>query len=246
MGKLANALYCKQLSLIIAKLMRSILFTSTLCMVLPLVVAAQDSAPASASPHFFVGLGGSIYTYQRLNGFSQNSLAPMLTAGLQVRPRLAVQLGATYRQDTRRSTFAGQRPDNAGQLQPGNYSSVSRARFVSVPLVARYTLTANLAQPFQVDLLGGATLLQNWYDYKEEFTSTTTQTITPNTFDNSSTSTEGFLSLGPSARYRLAPQLDLTGDFLFNYGLQNFGRGSVLDHLSANLMLGVRYHFANR
>lgn len=224
--------------------MRTAVLPVLLAIALPLAATAQTLAPPVPSPQFFVGLGGTVNTYQRLNGFNTNSFAPVLTAGVQLRTRLALQVGVSYRQQTRSSVFAGQLPDARGQLQPGSWASTNRNRSVGIPVLVRYTIAPHLQERFQVDLLGGVTLVRNSSRYEEAFTYDQTQATVPGDFANANASTDAYLSLGPSARYRVVPHVDLTGDAVFNYWLGGQGTAYPFNNLSANLALGVRYRFA--
>lgn len=229
------------------------MFTRTICLAgllagtLPRLGSAQVVA-ATPAP-FYVGLGGSLNTTSRLSSFNTNSLAPTLTAGWQLSPRLAVQVSASYRQNSSYSAFSGRQLDANGQSQPGIWSSTRRDRLVSVPVLTRYTLT-NPNQRLAVDLLGGATVRRYYYSFKENFTFDQGATI-PSQFTNDDANTYVYLTLGPSLRYRLGEKLDLTGDIGFNYSLtKNYGSvfdyRTTLNRLSGNVQLGVRYRFGGR
>ncbi len=212
--------------------------------VLPLLSTAQTIAPSPEASRFYVGLGGSVNTNSRVGGLNGNSLAPTLTLGMQLQPRLAVQIGVGYRPSTRNSTFAGQYGGGTSQLQPGYWSSTSTNRYLTIPVLARYTLT-RLDRRFGVDMLGGFTARYSSYRYREDFTYDQSQQTVPGTFATDDANTDGFLTLGPSVHYRLGSHFDLTGDVAFNY-LLGRAYNSVYDQLTGTLMLGARYRFGKR
>ncbi|MFD1468913.1 outer membrane beta-barrel protein [Hymenobacter caeli] len=226
--------------------MRASLLFGALAIALPLVGAAQSVAPASLSPQFFVGLGGAVNTYQRLDGFDKNSLAPVLTAGVQLRSRLALQIGVGYRQRTDQSSFSGGGYlDDSGQSQPSSSTSSYYQRRLRVPVLVRYGVTRGGQGRFQVDMLGGLTLERYWNGYDYVVTNENTKAVVQNDFYHGAANGLYF-TLGPSVRYRVGPHLDLTGDAVINCLLQRNTAPyyTFSDRLSGNLALGIRYRFA--
>ena len=229
-------------------LTRTTCLTALLAGALPLLGAAQTVAPTTTpevAPRFYVGLGGSLLAHGRLAGFDTDHLAPTLTAGVYLRPRLALQISASYWQDTRHNSFAGRQADGNGQSQTGVWSTVRVDRYLNVPILLRYTLISKPSSRLAVDLLGGVSLRRYSNSYNELFTFDQTQETLPSIFDGTSSYTSAYLTLGPSLRYNLTPHVDLTADFVFDYYL-NKSYGAFYDNLSGNLMLGARYRFGGR
>jgi hypothetical protein len=210
-------------------LTKSSLLLPIAAIALPLLSAAQavpttgpDGPATRRSPTFYLGVAAATGLLASPDGFSGTPtgpttynhvpLLPKLTIGWQVLPRLALQLSGQYAQQTDTYSFVQGSPDVNGQVVfiPGFHSF--RLHSVAVPILARYTLTSNLARRFQVDLLGGATLVG------------TTPEATTIRYDKSSTDVQ--LSLGPSFRYRVAPHWEVTADVVANYRLSEDPIGS--------------------
>jgi hypothetical protein len=126
-------------------LLHKLLLPSLLAGGLPLVSTAQTT---DTPTRYYVGVGGSL-----LNSFGRGSsriLGPSLTAGLQVNPKLAVQVGTTV---TWRNYSSGYSYTDY-QLQQTVYTSKSHSTFITIPALLRYTLTP-AAKRLQVDALVG-------------------------------------------------------------------------------------------
>jgi hypothetical protein len=180
-------------------------------------VAAATSL--RASPDGFSGTPTGPTTYNHV------PLLPKLTLGWQVLPRLALQLSGQYAQQTDSYRFLQGSPDVNGQVAyiPGFHSF--RLRSVAVPVLARYTLTGDLARRFQVDLLGGTTLVHRSTQYHSlvylpepgtiPLPAGTTPEATDVTYAKASTAVH--LSLGPSFRCRVASRWQVTAELVGNY-----------------------------
>ncbi|MEJ7663090.1 MAG: hypothetical protein WKG07_27880 [Hymenobacter sp.] len=143
----------------------------------------------------------------------------MPTVGAQLRPRWAVQVSALYFQQNDSYSYAGLLFINGG-LHQGVNVGTSRRHTVAVPVLARYTLTRRSEQHFKVDILAGATAVRLRVPQpaarpltasRAWCTTTTSALLKPaSTF-----------TLGPSLRYHLGQQFDLTGDLGFNFLLNS-------------------------
>jgi hypothetical protein len=211
-------------------LLHKLLSVSLLAVIVPLVSAAQTTPDF---PRYYVGVGGSV-----LNGFSSGDsriLGPSLTAGLQLKPRLAVQIGTTVTWRNYSSSFVY---IDAQQGQTV-YTNTSHSNFITVPALLRYTLTpATAAKRLQVDALVGLSLLIN----TSRGTSNTlypdqTQYESSNHYSN----LRGSLVLGPALRYSLTPRVALTAEVPINLVI-GFP-GSLRKSLFYNLQVGARYNF---
>ena len=210
-------------------LLHKILSASLLAGILPLVSAAQTTPN---SPRYYVGVGGSV-----LNSFGSGSsriLGPSLTAGLQLSPQLAVQIGATV---TWRNYSTGYSYTDY-QLQQTVYTNESRSKFITVPALLRYTLSP-VAKRLQFDALVGLSFLVN------TSRSTSTTLFPDQTQYESSTrhsNLRGSLVLGPALRYSLTPKVALTAEVPVNLVIGN-SYGSFSNRFFYNLQVGARYNF---
>ena len=210
-------------------LLHKFLSASLLAGILPLVSAAQTTPN---SPRYYVGVGGSV-----LNSFGSGSsriLGPSLTAGLQLSPQLAVQIGATV---TWRNYSTGYSYTDY-QLQQTVYTNESRSKFITVPVLLRYTLSP-VAKRLQFDALVGLSFLVN------TSRSTSTTLFPDQTQYESSTrysNLRGSLVLGPALRYSLTPKVALTAEVPVNLVIGN-SYGSFSNRFFYNLQVGARYNF---
>lgn len=212
---------------------------------------AQSSAEPPAAPRFYVGLGAYNSYYQRIGGYSRYSngglrLPLQLTAGYQVHPRLAVQVGVAYSGGTSHyyeNTLyqnATTGPNASYYTLDGDYIQ----RQVSVSSLARYTLTTNPAHRLQFDALGGFTL---------ERTSSRSRGTQTNYAAGSAATTSDYsfgyaqntllLTGGIGARYRLSHRFELTYDFTVNKVLTNGAAPYGNNTLTTGQALGLRYRF---
>ncbi|RZK28771.1 MAG: hypothetical protein EOO63_10505 [Hymenobacter sp.] len=248
------------------------IFLPAAALVLPFLGSAQTSpisqgkaTQAIPSPRFYVGLAAATGSAASPDGFAgtpttpttRNSISvlPRFTAGWQVLPRLAVQLSAQYAQQNDTYNFVEGRVDANGQVHqlPGSYGF--RFHSVIAPVLVRYTLINDLARRLQLDVLGGVTFVHRFTQYHNVVNipapDSTQAPITSVDYDRSSTGVH--LSLGPSLRYRLGSQLEITADVVANY-LVNNGTATVNGYVattsttrpSFTSSLGLRYRFGAR
>ncbi|MDO7848090.1 outer membrane beta-barrel protein [Hymenobacter sp. M29] len=221
----------------------------------PLLSPAQTapSAPDPApTPRFYVGLGAYSSYYQRLGreyiGTSaENVRVPLqLTAGYQLRPRLAVQVGVAYSgisQNYASAYYVYYSPNN-----PASYAEASGTytnRRASVSALARYTLTRNLAHRLQFDALGGLSLEHSSSRSKGIRSDSLQNTFTTAPYDYRSSFNNLVLSVGAGVRYRIAPRFELTYDLLLNGGVWS-DQSYLYKGLSTSNALGLRYRFGAR
>jgi hypothetical protein len=217
--------------------MRTHLFYFASLASFPLSGTAQPSPPAA--PHLYIGVGASALSYAPASSYSKlTSLAPALTAGVQLRPQWAVQVGAAL--SWRRYADTQSYARSPGQ-PPTVYTYDNHLTYLTIPLLARYSW-ATLAARFHLDALAGLTLLH----VSQHFTSTSTEFgQAPYQVDEQSSFTRGSLSLGPAVRYALASQVELTGDALVNVAVGE-SYYQFKDRFFFNLLAGVRYTFGPR
>lgn len=208
----------------------------------PLLAAAQQAVPP-AYGRYYVGLSAYASDYQGISGNSLRELrAPVqLTAGYQLRPRLAVQAGIAYKQSTfDYGTLSFVEQDPRAIITRHQYFGQANWYHTSLSLLARYTLTRHATHRLQADLLGGFTL--------EKEQSATSYQYT--TFDgagavfSSSSNAYGYrysvrlLTAGLSARYRCGPRLETVLDATLNSPLRRLESPPSLAGA-----LGLRYRF---
>lgn len=211
----------------------------------PLLSSAQATAEAP-TPRYYVGLAAYSSAYQGLGGNAYRGgprIPVQVTAGYQLRPRLAVQVGVAY-SGISYSTFGISRYFPSQGYPAGvyfDYSNKSKERNTSVALLARYTLTRQPAHRLQVDVLGGATLEVQHYAYST-VSSDSSRVPVVYRYDESGTNLAYLVTAGPSVRYRFGRHLDAVLDFTLNYDFDHSHRpnSSVLTGATA---LGLRYRF---
>ncbi|MDJ0364617.1 outer membrane beta-barrel protein [Hymenobacter sp. H14-R3] len=220
----------------------SYLFLPSLLLGSPLLGVAQQ-ATAPTYGRYYVGLAAYASDYQGIGGNSFRELrAPVqLTAGYQLLPRLAVQAGLAYKQDTfDYGTLSFVEQDPRAIVARHQYFGQANWYHTSLSLLARYTLTRRATHRLQVDLLGGFTLEKERAATSYQYT----------TFDgtgavfSSSTNTSAYrysvgqLTAGLSARYRCTPHLDAVLDATLNSPLSRLESPPSLAGA-----LGLRYRF---
>jgi hypothetical protein len=213
----------------------------------PLAGFAQAAPPAA--PRYYVGLAAYTSSYQTLGGnyYSGTRIPFQLTAGYQLRPRLAVQVGVAYSGKSYDYFNAGRYYTAAGvAASPYTYYEFqgrNQERNTSVALLGRYTLTRKPQHRFQADLLGGFTLERERYSTLANRTfsdSTRANVLTVNS-DDTFRNTNLLLTAGASARYRFGRHLEAVLDFTLNQRLTN-NRYRYHSFTSATA-LGLRYRF---
>jgi hypothetical protein len=201
---------------------------------LPLVSTAQ-TAPAALT-HFYVGLGASALSSAPASSYNSfRHIGPSLSAGVQFTPRWALQVGAalSWRKEADSRSYV----PSPGQL-PTVVEYDSRITTLTVPILARYTLTLP-AERFHGDVVGGVTLLHTVSQFNS---SSTAAGQAPYLADEHFSVNRASIALGLAARYSLLPQLELTADGLANVNVTN-SFYSFSDRFFLNLLVGVRYHF---
>lgn len=214
---------------------RPLLAAGLVASALPLLSAAQTTAPVA--PRFSLGLSGTYAKYD-----TPTRIIPTLTAGWQLTPRLALQLGVGYTWNT--SSYGGNGTYFDSQTNEFHYEvgRASYSRLLTAPVSVRYTVTP-LAKRWQLDLVAGATALYYFGRYDETY-STATQprrTITWDSYDHF----EGVLSAGLSLRYALTQHVELVGDALVNTAWNNPYNGYIRSY-PGSFSLGARYRFGAR
>lgn len=204
----------------------------------PLLGHAQSPAP-----RFYVGLAAYHSNYQNLGSWRQSDtgfrVPVQLTAGYQLRPRLALELSGAY--SGRTGTYAYDATFySGGTAYYSQYSDTFTERITSVSALARYTLTRQLAHRLQLDVLGGFTLVHSQHysrGFQSDDLSGTIQTTSFSTHYSGNTS---LLTAGLGLRYRLTPRFELNFDLATNHSLNN---STAQPGFTGSSALGLRYRF---
>lgn len=201
------------------------------------------------SPRFYVGLAAYSSYYQLLGGQAQGRtpatrLPVQLTAGYQLHPRLAAQVGVAYSGSS--AEYASEGHYYNGTRAQGTYfncNGTSTQRNVSVAVLARYTLTRHPAHRVQFDALGGFTLEHsNGYNRGTQADSLGGSLIV-SSYGYRRTFNTLLLTAGLGTRYRLGQRFELTYDFTLNKALTGSGPGGQFQGLTSGSALGLRYRF---
>ncbi|MDO7853803.1 outer membrane protein [Hymenobacter convexus] len=222
------------------------LAVGALLLALPLRSFAQGpaAAPAPAS-RFYVGLAAFHSSYQNLwvwqPDYTGFRVPVQLTAGYQLRPRLALELGVAYRGHTATYEFADYYI-SSGTNTPTyyHYRNTTTSRVASVTALARYALKREPTQRFQVDVLGGATLVRSSYYSRGSQTYLATGPDQEIAFSNHVATNYVLLTAGLGLRYRLNPRLTLDFDIATN---RNLTFPAYYGSFTGSTALGVRYRF---
>lgn len=228
---------------------------------LPVCSYAQ-TAPVTGAK-FYVGLGAASSLLKSPDGFAATPVTPIthndapvlpqLTAGWQLAPRLALQLGVRYAQQ--RSTYTFVQGSTTGSGSAGLFPGFESFRFRSIaaPVLLRYTLTHNPAQRVQVDALGGVTLVRRWTQYHNlRRVSSPDSTQADFALDTQSAlaSTDVHATLGLGVRCRVASRLELAAEVLANYQVNTPKRPTIgtttlteVSRLAPTGSVGVNYRF---
>jgi hypothetical protein len=176
-----------------------------------------------------------------LNSFGPSSsriFGPSLTASLQLKPQLAVQVGTTVTWRNYSSSYSA----IDKQLRRTVYTYKFLSNLITIPALLRYTLTP-VAKRLQLYALVELSLLVNTgrntniTTYPDQ-----TQYENSNRYSDLHGSLVGSLVVGPALRYSLTPCVALTAEFPINL-IVGDSYGSFSDRLFYNLQVGVRYNF---
>ena len=205
---------------------------------------AQTNAEAPAAPRYYVGLGAYHSNYQNLGNWRQGDtgfrVPVQLTAGYQLRPRLALELGVAYSGRTATYAYDGYYSTSSGTPNYYQYSNTATRRITSVSALARYTLTRQPAHRLQVDVLGGFTLVHGSF-YSHGFRSDNLAGgIQTTPFDARDSYNDLLLTVGLGLRYRLTSRFELNFDLATN---RSPGNATVQPGFTGTTALGLRYRF---
>ena len=225
-----------------------LLLSTTLPALAQTTPAETPALPGTAAPRFFVGLGAYSSYYQPLESRSTNvtglPVPVQLTAGYQLRPRLALQAGLAYQSSSYAYAQSYYLYGTSNSPEYRSYAGSSRSRGLSASVLARYTLTRNAAHRVQFDALGGFTL-QHYFG-RDQGTRVDSLGGTRNSspYTNRYSETSLLLTAGLGTRYRLSRHFDLTLDLLLNRAvLGDTYTPPMRLGLTGSSALGLRYRF---
>jgi hypothetical protein len=215
----------------------------------PLLSRGQSptTEPAPA-PRFYVGLAAFHSNFQNVWSWRQGDtgfrVPVQFTAGYQLRPRLALELGVAYSGNSNAISYGGYYA-NIGGIGPGyyQYSNTTTRRVTNVSALARYTLTRQPTKRFQVDALGGLTLVHGNFYSRGVQSNDLSGSLQTYPYAVRNTDNELLLTAGLGLRYRLAPRFELNFDLTTN---RNLNHPHVYDGFTGSAALGVRYRLGPR
>ncbi|MBH8556464.1 outer membrane beta-barrel protein [Hymenobacter negativus] len=207
---------------------------------LPALAQTTTVADAPTARRFYIGLGAYHSNYQNLGdlryGDTGFRVPVQLTAGYQLRPRLALELGAAYCGRTSRYAYDGYFYDGSGAAVYYQYSNTYTVRTTSVSALARYTLTRQPAHRLQFDVLGGVGLVHAARYSRgtqiDRFSGSTQSAP----FAVRNATNNWLLTAGLAARYRLSSRFELNFDITTN-------RDLTRPDFIGSAALGLRYRF---
>lgn len=224
----------------------SFIALSGLLLQVPLPGQAQTAPDPAPAPRFFVGLAAYRSYYQPLEGRPPGvtgfPVPLQLTAGYQLRPRLAVQVGLAYSGSSYAYEGSGyfynlDRPQGTYY----RYSGKSNIRTASASVLARYTLTRKPEHRLQFDALGGFTLEYRRGADQGTYIDSVGGTRNESPYNNRGSDNALLLTAGLGTRYRLHPRFDLTLDLLLNRTLTSPIYSSYQEGITGSAALGLRY-----
>jgi hypothetical protein len=211
---------------------------------LPGLAQTPDAAPVPA-PKFYVGLAAYHSNFQNLGSWRQGDtgfrVPVQLTAGYQLRPRLALELGVAYSGRTTHYEYDSYYYNTSG-MAPARYaySGAFTDRTTTVSALARYTLTRKPAHRLQFDALGGLSLVHRSYYSRGFEGDDLSGTFQTEPFAVRGSVNDLLLTAGLGLRYRLTPRLGLNFDLTTNY---NLSRPNTFNGYTGSAALGLRYRF---
>jgi hypothetical protein len=182
-----------------------------------------------------VGVSGSFGGYPLPTKTGVNVATVVPTVGLQLRPRLALQVSGAF--DASHS-YAGY--DHGPALPNGEYlKRTSWNRTLVVPVLGRYALTRRVAQRFQADILGGVSYVR--FNVRSDVFRMSENGTVLATGEETSTTHSACLTLGAGVRYALCQRFELTAEAVLNRQITSKTLSSY--GANPNVAAGVRYRF---
>lgn len=212
-----------------------------------LLVQPAPALPTDSSRHThraYVGIGANLgrYVDARYGGdIGKNpQLSPSLTAGIQLRPSFALEVGVltTTAKRSSSSAYFDYSPDRTTYTVSYEDGSTFR-RYYILPVLARFTIAEG--EDTKLDFLTGATIF--YAREQAEITRYNDMRVVTEHLTSSKSVTSGRFVFGVGLRLKLTPNLELAHELRANPRLIiGFHSGSQV-MLPLNLDVGVRYHF---
>ncbi len=213
----------------------------------PAQTYAQLPVEPAAAPRFYVGLGAYHSNYLNLAvwrpGDTGFRVPVQLTAGYQLRPRLALELDVAYRGHTSDVVYDDYYAATSGAPPLySHYAASFTQRTTAVSALARYAFTRKPAHRLKAEALAGFTLIHEAFDSRGASTDNLSGSPQTTSFANSRSYNDLLLTAGLGLRYRLCSRLALNFDFSTNYNLTHPTPYNTFNGSSA---LGLRYRFGH-
>lgn len=205
----------------------------------PLGARAQTGEPTA--PPVYVGLAAYASNYLPLGQTWRGGFPVPLqaTAGYRFTPRWALQVGAAY--SGRGNTYEGTdyRYVAPGTYLPYAYSGQYWQRLFTASVLGRYTLTRQASHRLQFDALAGLAFVHT----RNSSSSSRLDSAAVATTESYSYCTNNLLlNAGLGVRYRLAPRLEATYNFLLGVPLTGYNLGGP----HPSMALGLQYQLGRR
>lgn len=213
---------------------------------LPLAGLAQAAPPTLLAHRLYLGGGALVGNYQLAAKNESSMLAPMLSGGLRLSPRWALEASLLINRNGFNETHYGSYFDTARSSlsdKAAVFRSVYQQRTQALSLLARYTLTRQPARRLQLDAVAGVALAHtDTYGYNSTLDQATGATIFDAYYARYNV-VGGCLQLGAGVRYRLAQRVELASEYLGNFAVAGSKVPATFDRLSRTLSLSARYYF---
>jgi hypothetical protein len=206
-------------------------------------VAQTPEAPAAEAPHLYAGIGLTKGSYQSYNTYFTPPFSPALTAGIRLRPRLALEISVTSTQKEETNHYLSSSTCYDPSAQQNIYAQVSaynRERLVIVPVLVRTSLTKAPKRPLQVELLTGVTVAR--IGRFMQFSAVNKSQYVVYDYQADTSTLAYYVSVGAGLRYTVRPPLELVGDALLQRALTPTYLYRL--NVSATGLVSLRYSFS--
>jgi hypothetical protein len=194
---------------------------------------------AQTASRFYAGVGANLLTNVPFNSANVSRLVgPSLTVGVQVASCVALQTAATYQWKS--ESYTSPICTYGGDYIGGETSS-SRYRYITVPVLLRYTVTP-AARHFLFDGLAGITIRHSTHQqsYANPYSSA------PFAYEINDRRTTVAITLGPAVRYAPSSNVESTANGLVSTAVGSSYSSHFGDRFFLNVLVGAQYLFGQR
>jgi hypothetical protein len=196
------------------------------------IMLAPALCLAQSAPGLYIGASASMLSSRPFRSYNTNTYSPAVTVGYQLSPRWAIQSGASLSWNN--SKIANSEFPSSSIFENIQYEI--HYRRLTVPLLARYTFT-DPAKPLHIDALVGGSWI---HSFGNDITTYTYRTLPSDVLDSRYNYNDASLGIGPSVRYTLGANLDVTASSLLQTDITH---GRAFDYYYLTTQLGIQYAF---